>query len=167
MNPIILESEGRTFYGTRWAEYILDFPNFDKLRAFANDLQRSIITTNVNLEEKDTYYWLKLRRGVEGDPITFEESGLFKTLTEREKIQLIIRSKRLGESVIANLIYRFKQSDSHRDRTFVICPYSIPNDVITFDSSFLYDLGKKYGKLVSGDDFEITLTGFTEFVGVD
>ena len=164
VRPIIVQSGDRTFYGTREAGYILHFPHGERLKEFANELEDSIIKINRKIE--DPYYQLSLVSAGMTKKISLSEERkeiesklLFSALKETSNIW--IRPSNTNE-LVANLVSGFLDEDSHRDRFLRIYSYSIPNSEINFDPSFLYELGEKYGRLVHGEDFDITLSNYKE-----
>lgn len=164
VRPIIVTSEDKTFYGTRWAFYDLPLETKNDRKLFLNELQSGMIKINKSLWDSGNGLHFKIsekkrafkpEQTYEGTKIPLLEGALFDT----PNIQIYT-----DEFMIANLISQFssKEESEKRPRGLEIISCPIPNEIIKFDPSFLYDLGNRYGRLIQGTDYDLSLTNFRE-----
>ncbi|MDH3353198.1 MAG: hypothetical protein OEL87_02010 [Nanoarchaeota archaeon] len=154
VRAIIEHCGGETLYGTREAVYFLALDSEERINNFATELNSNIARIN-----RDIGYDYGVFLSANGKSLN-DRDKLDKALYETPNIHL--RFKRNG-GLVANLISRFSDS-SEEDipRTLSIPTIGIPNSIMEFDASFLYELGEKHGKIMSGVDFDISIGNYRE-----
>ena len=142
VRAIKVEDGGKTFYGTREAIYFLNLDE-GNLPEFARDLRESMVRANEQIGS-DSYYHLHFRElGGRNKRIDSDLSGaneLMRVLNSTNNLLIARFTSSVGLADIVNLRSRFSRDDSNRDRSLEIAPFNVPNRVIEFDPSFLYEL---------------------------
>ena len=152
---MIVRSGGENFYGTREAYFFLNL-NGRNIRRFANDLQSAVAKANLGTEE---YNQLYLDSGedqmiIGAEHNKEETSSLVKAFRNTPVISLTKNRQGWPRFKIADFISIPDKQTVYPDRLLRIFSIPAPNDVITFDPSFIYDLGWNYGELVRGEDYD-------------
>ena len=157
VRAIVEKSEGRIFYGTRSAGYVLDFPSEDTVNEFAKSLESELVLVNKRFHRDDGFSLVNDNGtiGINSERWAGKETELQQALKKTSNIQIEINYK-----IIANLVSRFLDEEANRDRFFEIYSYGIPNKIVPCDVSFLYELGEKYGTLRRGEDFNIRIKNY-------
>lgn len=164
VRAIIVADKENLFYGTRMALYGLKLVSTQKLDAFANDLEKTII--NINNQEnsisKDGLIF-KDERSREYIKIGKEEFRLKDELREAlDKPNNITLNFNDWSKSIAMLGARFTENSPWKNRFLEIFSIGIPNKFFWFNPEPLYELGRKYGVLEIGEDFDISIENYVK-----
>lgn len=166
VRAIVAKDGDKTFYGTRSAFYGIDLLNEEDVRRFADDLERTVIEINSS-DKPRADMLLRLQRvgaGIDknidvGKDISHMKEHLRDALVLPQNISL--SSMPYGTPII-NFVARFGRNDTARRRGIDIYPFGIPNDDIWFNPTPFYELGEKWGHLETGEDFNISISGYRE-----
>ena len=168
VRAIVVKDKDKTFYGTREALYGISLPDEEAVNPFADDLEKTIIEIN-NIEKNSSSLSLELRKldntGRSPIKIGNEASHLGDELREALKdIYNVGIFQTYSKDIIANFFARFSgpkfSTDPAKDRGLMIYPFSVPNTSFWFNPAPLYELGEKWGKLESGQDFDVTVNNY-------
>jgi len=161
VRAIIVKDGDRTFYGTREARYSLPLESTTKIDAFAKNLEKKMIETNgiFNLKSLNGLRFCMEKKYFFDPKEEKSLSLLRKHIFGTSNIQICA-----GIQMIANLVSKYNSTETSesKPRNLIIYPHSVPNSVINFDPSFLYELGEKYGKLYQGVDFDVSIKNYKE-----
>lgn len=160
MVKAIVEVSGKEiFYGTREAIYDLPLDTEKKKESFASDLIKVIYTINERLS--DSMRGLYLHQSAKRERLELNPKKLISCLEIPQNI--FLKKGSIDEILIVNFIAGFSSNNSERERIMEIKKFGIPNEVVTFDPSLLYEFGEKHGKLRMGDDFDISISNYKKF----